>query len=165
MASNSSKHLVKTYPQPEIKKGGIAFEQLDCYLFLPLHHRNKPFFEQSNWTFQFRTGRSIGGYEKLKYLMKHIIILATVFLGSSLLASDVSVYKRNAGNKRFSWDAAGPVGKISITIDKSDYELHVYDDKGWYATYPVVFGNNSLADKKMEGDKPSRSSVFIKELH
>ncbi len=44
----------------------------------------------------------------------------------------------------------GPVGSISIIIDKSDYELSVYDDKGWYATYPVVFGNNSLEDKKIE---------------
>ncbi|RYZ79509.1 MAG: hypothetical protein EOP04_27600, partial [Proteobacteria bacterium] len=30
-------------------------------------------------------------------------------------------------------------------------ELTVYDALGWFATYPVVFGNNSLDDKKMEG--------------
>jgi len=92
--------------------------------------------------------------------MKNIIILATVFLGSSLLASDVSVYKRSNGKKRFDWNAAGPIGKISIAIDKSDYELHVYDDKGWYATYPVVFGNNTLADKKYEGDKNTPEGEF-----
>lgn len=46
-----------------------------------------------------------------------------------------------------------PLSPVKIVIDKSDYELHVYDAKGWYATYPVVFGTNTLADKKMEGDK------------
>lgn len=53
-----------------------------------------------------------------------------------------------------------PVGTVSILIDKSDYELSVFDDKGWYATYPVVFGNNSLDDKKMEGDKNTPEGRF-----
>lgn len=45
------------------------------------------------------------------------------------------------------------VGTPYIVIDKSDYDLKLYDDKGWYATYPVVFGNDSQADKLMEGDR------------
>jgi murein L,D-transpeptidase YafK len=45
------------------------------------------------------------------------------------------------------------VGAPYIIVDKSDYELQVYDDEGWYATYPVVFGNKSLDDKMMEGDR------------
>jgi murein L,D-transpeptidase YafK len=40
-----------------------------------------------------------------------------------------------------------------IIIDKSDYELRVYDDTGWLATYPVVFGSKDLSDKMYEGDK------------
>ena len=93
--------------------------------------------------------------------MKNIVVFASIFLGSSLLASDVSTAYRVKSNKRFSKDAAaGPVGTISIIIDKSDYELSVYDEKGWYATYPVVFGNNSLADKKMEGDKNTPEGVY-----
>lgn len=40
-----------------------------------------------------------------------------------------------------------------IIIDKSDYELKVYDDTGWLATYPVVFGSKDLTDKMYEGDK------------
>jgi murein L,D-transpeptidase YafK len=40
-----------------------------------------------------------------------------------------------------------------IVIDKSDYELRVYDDTGWLATYPVVFGSKDLSDKMYEGDK------------
>ena len=54
----------------------------------------------------------------------------------------------------------GPVGNISIIIDKSDYELSVYDEKGWYATYPVVFGSNGLDDKRMEGDKKTPEGSF-----
>jgi murein L,D-transpeptidase YafK len=61
-----------------------------------------------------------------------------------------------------------PVGTVYIVIDKSDYELNVYDNKGWFATYPVVFGNSSLEDKKMEGDRctPEGSfRVISKKIH
>jgi murein L,D-transpeptidase YafK len=47
-----------------------------------------------------------------------------------------------------------------IVIDKRKYELSVYDAKGWFATYPVVFGNNSLDDKKMEGDRNTPEGKF-----
>lgn len=56
--------------------------------------------------------------------------------------------------------ASLPVAPIYIVIDKSDYELQVFDAQGWYATYPVVFGNNSLADKKMEGDRLTPEGTF-----
>ena len=96
--------------------------------------------------------------------MKNILIISSVLLGSSLLVATTpsstskkahltTSYKRDMG-------AAGPVGNISIIVDKSDYSLSVYDDKGWYATYPVVFGNNSLEDKKMEGDKNTPEGTF-----
>ena len=39
---------------------------------------------------------------------------------------------------------ASPTGNVYIIVHKSDYELQVYDDEGWYATYPVVFGSKSL---------------------
>lgn len=92
--------------------------------------------------------------------MKNIVILTSFFLGSSLLASDVNNSFRSKSSKRFFWTSSGPVGAVSIVIDKSDYELSVFDEKGWYATYPVVFGNNSLADKKMEGDKNTPEGTF-----
>jgi len=44
-------------------------------------------------------------------------------------------------------------GTPRIQIDKSDYELSVYDDEGWYATYPVVFGEKTLGDKMVQGDR------------
>ena len=53
-----------------------------------------------------------------------------------------------------------PTAPMRIVVDKSDYELHVYDAKGWYATYPVVFGNDPMLDKKVEGDKCTPEGTF-----
>jgi len=53
-----------------------------------------------------------------------------------------------------------PTGTIYILIDKSDYELRVYDSEGWYATYPAVFGNKSLSDKMKEGDRNTPEGTF-----
>lgn len=92
--------------------------------------------------------------------MKYLVMLVSFFLVSSLVASDVHNFSRNKSYKRYNLDNEGPIGTVSIIIDKSDYELSVYDDKGWYATYPVVFGNNSLADKKMQGDKNTPEGTF-----
>jgi murein L,D-transpeptidase YafK len=47
-----------------------------------------------------------------------------------------------------------------IVISKSTYELKVYDNKGWYATYPCVFGANDKGDKYMEGDKRTPDGKF-----
>lgn len=55
---------------------------------------------------------------------------------------------------------SGPMMPVAIVISKSKYELYVYDSKGWYATYPVVFGNPSLADKRMEGDRLTPEGTF-----
>ena len=55
---------------------------------------------------------------------------------------------------------ASPTGNVYIIVDKSDYELQVYDDEGWYATYPVVFGSKSLDDKMMEGDRRTPEGTF-----
>lgn len=95
--------------------------------------------------------------------MKTAIFFTSLLFGSGLLffktdhpsktVTEAKTFKRaGAGD--------GPVGTVSIIIDKSDYELSVYDEKGWYATYPVVFGNNSLDDKQMEGDKKTPEGSF-----
>jgi murein L,D-transpeptidase YafK len=55
-----------------------------------------------------------------------------------------------------------------IIVDKSDYELYVYDDEGWYATYPIVFGSKDLSDKMREGDKRTPDGSFkvvLKKIH
>lgn len=53
-----------------------------------------------------------------------------------------------------------PVGKVYLIVDKSDYELQVYDEEGWYATYPVVFGSKDQGDKMMEGDRKTPEGKF-----
>ena len=69
--------------------------------------------------------------------------------------SKISSVKR--ANKRAAFKPQSP---MYIVINKKKYELSVYDAQGWYATYPVVFGNNSLDDKKMEGDRNTPEGNF-----
>ncbi|ULQ52324.1 L,D-transpeptidase family protein [Flavihumibacter fluvii] len=51
-------------------------------------------------------------------------------------------------------------GTPRILIDKSDYELSIYDDDGWYATYPVVFGEKTLGDKLVQGDRKTPEGEY-----
>jgi murein L,D-transpeptidase YafK len=84
-------------------------------------------------------------------------------------------YKRNAvENNSVSFHAKKITRKnfidnpYYIIISKKDYELKVYDDQGWYATYPCVFGSNDLRDKYMEGDKRTpdgKFRVLLKKIH
>ena len=98
--------------------------------------------------------------------MKIPIVLASVFLGSSLFSTNPGLGSTtkfsSEAKKRMAVSGAAilPVGRVYLVIDKSDYELNVYDDKGWFATYPVVFGNGSLEDKKMEGDRCTPEGDF-----
>ena len=97
--------------------------------------------------------------------MKLPILLTSLFLGSSLSSTKTTfaTNKFPTESKKRMVTGKGeilPVGTVYLIIDKSDYELNVYDDKGWFATYPVVFGNNSLDDKKMEGDRCTPEGNF-----
>jgi len=53
-----------------------------------------------------------------------------------------------------------PSSPYKVLIDKSDYELRIYDAEGWLATYPVVFGSRDQSDKKMEGDRLTPEGNF-----
>lgn len=48
----------------------------------------------------------------------------------------------------------------NVVIDKSDYELSVYDAAGWLITYPVVFGNDDQGDKLIQGDRKTPEGTF-----
>lgn len=48
----------------------------------------------------------------------------------------------------------------SIVIDKSAYELRLYNQKGWIKTYPVTFGSKDLGDKMFEGDRKTPEGDF-----
>jgi len=89
--------------------------------------------------------------------MKTFWVLASFIASSSVIATHN--FTDNNPDKNRSKSSA-PVGMVYIIIDKSDYELSLYDEQGWYATYPVVFGNSSLSDKKMEGDKNTPEGTF-----
>lgn len=95
--------------------------------------------------------------------MKNTLILSSVLFGSGLMllnpSPNTATTPLSSSHKRLAANE-GPAGAVSIIIDKSDYSLSVYDEKGWYATYPVVFGNNTLEDKKMEGDKNTPEGTF-----
>ncbi|PZP45288.1 MAG: hypothetical protein DI598_13490 [Pseudopedobacter saltans] len=47
-----------------------------------------------------------------------------------------------------------------VVIDKDSYELYVFDEKGWLATYPCVFGNKDLGDKMVEGDRKTPEGTY-----
>ena len=51
-------------------------------------------------------------------------------------------------------------GEVHVVVIKSTYELKVYDQDGWYGTYPVVFGSKNLDDKMMEGDRRTPEGTF-----
>ena len=89
--------------------------------------------------------------------MKTKIVASTLLLVSIASLSFSGIEKRKVKRKMRNSD---PTGTVYIIIDKSDYELSVYDDEGWYATYPVVFGNKDLGDKLMEGDKRTPEGTF-----
>lgn len=60
------------------------------------------------------------------------------------------------------------MGNVQIIVDKTDYELQIHDEEGWYATYPVVFGSKDLRDKMFEGDKRTPDGAFkvvLKKIH
>jgi murein L,D-transpeptidase YafK len=80
------------------------------------------------------------------------LILKSSSTSSTFLSYHTTKAKRNLSSL--------PIAPINIIVSKSNYELSVYDAKGWYATYPVVFGNSSLDDKKMEGDRNTPEGTF-----
>ncbi len=89
--------------------------------------------------------------------MKRIVFIAIpVLVGLSMVAFK-TVEERLVKRRVFT---TGPVGKVYLVVDKSDYELKVYDEEGWYATYPVVFGNKNLDDKMREGDRKTPEGTF-----
>lgn len=84
-----------------------------------------------------------------------IFIISAVALAAML--SFTVVEKRIVKKRIFN---SGPNGEVYLLVDKSDYELRVYDSQGWYATYPVVFGSRNQQDKYMEGDKRTPEGNF-----
>ena len=107
--------------------------------------------------------------------MKKLLYLSGLFLFISTVSfKPVTPKKKKTAKKTI---AAAVTKKLpvvidsttyTILIDKSDYELKVYDEEGWLATYPIVFGSKDLSDKMKEGDRrtPDGSfKVILKKIH
>ena len=112
--------------------------------------------------------------ENYFYQMKPFRIIQISILTSAIaLVSFVPINKKRTAVKK-NTPKAKLVIKDSIRnpyyiiVDKSEYELYVYDDEGWYATYPIVFGSKDLSDKMREGDKRTPDGEFkviLKKIH
>ena len=101
------------------------------------------------------------------------IFQISILMYALALMSFVPIKKKKTAAKK-STPKARQVIKDSIRnpyyiiVDKSEYELYVYDDEGWYATYPIVFGSKDLSDKMREGDKRTPDGEFkvvLKKIH
>ena len=110
--------------------------------------------------------------------MKQLRLSHFIFLVSLLTLVSFTANNEEKGNAAFKKRSTRPVPKkraagsaenpYYIVIDKSDYELKVYDDEGWYATYPIVFGSKDLHDKMKEGDRltpDGKFKVVLKKIH
>lgn len=89
--------------------------------------------------------------------MKRVLVAVLALSATGLFAFSTVESKRLIKHRFFNDELSG---KPYIIIDKSDYELRVYDDNGWYATYPVVFGSKSLDDKMLEGDRKTPEGTY-----
>ena len=99
--------------------------------------------------------------------MKTALLFSSLLIGGSImLHKPVNEAAVTAGTSthntpvRARRNLPAPIPPIRIVVDKSSYEMYVYDAQGWFATYPVVFGNNSLDDKKVEGDRNTPEGSF-----
>lgn len=105
--------------------------------------------------------------------MRHSLKFISFILALSFIVciSFVSSKRKATGSLPFSADSSAYYFANSpyyIIVDKSDYELKVYDAEGWYATYPIVFGSKDLSDKMKEGDKRTPTgdfTIILKKIH
>jgi murein L,D-transpeptidase YafK len=100
-------------------------------------------------TFRFNPVLQNTSFMKTSLLL--LVLLPAVLV--SYKAIERRIVRKSFLNNEFN-------GIPHIVIDKSEYELSIYDDDGWYATYPVVFGNKDLSDKMMEGDRKTPEGTF-----
>ncbi|MEO6671354.1 MAG: L,D-transpeptidase [Ferruginibacter sp.] len=104
--------------------------------------------------------------------MKYRLLLSSLIL-SAFIVLMAFVSPGHKKRSQINQPKIFPVKKTTespyyIIVDKSDYELKVYDAEGWYATYPIVFGSKDLSDKMREGDKRTPNGSFkvvLKKIH
>jgi len=82
------------------------------------------------------------------------------FLGGLLFFTLVAFKDAPTHFARHRWFHRQATGDIYIVITKSKYELQLFDQQGWYATYPAVFGNKTLEDKMVRGDRKTPEGAY-----
>jgi murein L,D-transpeptidase YafK len=87
-----------------------------------------------------------------------IILLLSTLMSFSPANNNFRSVKKRQTQKKFK--LASNSNSYYIIISKKDYELQVFDEEGWYATYPIVFGSKDLGDKMREGDRRTPSGSF-----
>lgn len=82
-----------------------------------------------------------------------------MFLLSTLL---LIFFSNTSFEKKKTFFVANPTSNTySILVDKSLYELNLFDSTGeLLITYPVVFGSIDLGDKLKEGDRRTPEGVY-----
>ena len=95
-----------------------------------------------------------------KYIFLFIIAYACICLFSSFGPNGKLKGVATKANRSRSFRMTNDINPYKIIIKKSLYELQVYDDEGWYATYPIVFGSKDLTDKMKEGDRRTPNGNF-----
>ena len=85
----------------------------------------------------------------MNQLSRKLISGATIisaFIVLTGFTSNVSPGKEKKKKATAKKTTSFPPSPYRIVIDKSDFELQVFDGDGWQATYPVVFGNKKQED-------------------
>lgn len=93
------------------------------------------------------------------------LLLIFALFSFSPANSNFRAFKKRTNTKAFRTSGGNP---YYIVVSKKNYELKVFDDEGWYATYPIVFGSPDLGDKMREGDRKTPTGEFkiiIKKIH
>ena len=89
-----------------------------------------------------------------------LLVVSILLFSFDKIKRKKSVKKTPAPTKISTTNASVKKSPYYIIINKSDSTLKVYDEKGLFASYPVVFGGNNLGDKHMQGDKKTPDGKF-----
>lgn len=94
----------------------------------------------------------------MKQLVAYILVL---FLSISCKAQTIHFHNYKSDLKSVIENLKINTNQLSITIDKSDYKLTIHCDTIVLKEYPVVFGENPVDDKLMQGDNCTPEGKFF----
>lgn len=103
-------------------------------------------------------------------IIRFLFVFFLIFMGFSfrdrydksldLKKSHINNSDTSSSGHRNKTDIKTAPSSYRIVIKKGEYEMTIFDEQGWYGTYPVVFGNKNQDDKRMEGDRLTPEGHF-----